>query len=1116
LTLAIINLASHPTECENQAIAQDALAVLLTHASGSAAPDLKSRLQAFLKDASHYSRLNALTLHVLNSRSVPFFCDFFHALSLLGHAVPAEFQVYVAPALRRAIMTARCHAFIQKVASCYIELIGIEMCIAAVADSLISAKGSTESLAVAIALASFDSDRTRLPKSDPDNPSITFAPLFHVDIVAYAATLPSLFCSLPSAALRGLSLQIFLNYRTHPSVAPHVLTCLFSLPHFLLKGFVFNIWMLLVRKMQCSATILSNTGDSVFHVCFGNEGLATSTVDFSHRTGVAAILLPLRWQHESACSTFIFELASNYSDFSDEGLSALQNVLLHLADCCDALSVLPTIACVLVKLCTNNHHIIEELIEIIKSCQTIWSHVLLHLMFTRKQGAEFHPSCRRLAEVLLSCISNKQLASIKRGIFSPETCSLFVSWGEILGSYDLIVTMWLDATVSECFISSCDRSTCASVLHYFFSSPSHADSLHSMAKKFNFVVANVSKSDCCSRFTICCIETLQQVMASSAQVQTAEGLCFGVTDSAISFLNVLLSQHIPVFENSSSALVALEFILQGVQSSESSLSSLSGQALSSLFRYQVTDALNASFIDALRIRIESIISTNVVQLFETFRQCEYTAAARVVSAGLLATCSYVSGFTSATLLREVHLRSRSKSPLDSNQLSCRETLSTIRLFLGPECFVSCGSLCALRFMKPWDDISRALALDCVSVTLMNSHRHLSQDELVTSVSSRDDDQKQEFAGKLHAFERRKMFRIIYEGLMLLSEILTSCHSESIQISPDWLERIYVDVMGLCCNVDHVGASETAAAVLLQIFEIRGAHLQAMSRMLLFRTLARTYAALSLEDSNLLEFLKTADNCVTAPEMNIESYSWRRSSHICLPIVSSLKALLSSHHLRLRDGTDVFDAFFNSVMVHVKLNPASKSGVDCLNLLYFITNDHAMTSRVHSRRSEMLSVCFSAFGSNSFNCQSAACLLICNLVTKLYGVLFARKREYELKARSLTSHDWEIFTSLSPNSAPGALIALLTIFSMIRASDDELLSLEPFERSRSLVLACCRSPIAKLRFSASRALPRLVAPSATPAFIHDLKLALVDAKRKQHWNHMHGLTLAVSALQESLR
>ena len=88
--------------------------------------------------------------------------------------------------------------------------------------------------------------------------------------------------------------------------------------------------------------------------------------------------------------------------------------------------------------------------------------------------------------------------------------------------------------------------------------------------------------------------------------------------------------------------------------------------------------------------------------------------------------------------------------------------------------------------------------------------------------------------------------------------------------------------------------------------------------------------------------------------------------------------------------------------------------------------------------------------------------------------------------------------------------------MLRATDDELLSLERIERCRNIVLACCHSPIAKLRFSASRALPRLVAPSVTMALISDLSMAKEGANRKRHWNRLHGLTLAIAALQESLR
>jgi hypothetical protein len=213
---------------------------------------------------------------------------------------------------------------------------------------------------------------------------------------------------------------------------------------------------------------------------------------------------------------------------------------------------------------------------------------------------------------------------------------------------------------------------------------------------------------------------------------------------------------------------------------------------------------------------------------------------------------------------------------------------------------------------------------------------------------------------------------------------------------------------------------------------------------------------------------------------------------------------------------LFDAFVSAVIFRAKMDPASNTGVDCLNLLYFITNERVLASRVHSRRSDVLSVCFAAFSSSSFNCQSAACLVTSNLVTKVYGMLLARKTEYEVRVSSLTPSDWTVFSSLSSDSAPGALIALFSVFSMLRATDDELLSLELIEKCRNIVLACCYSPIAKLRFSASRALPRLVAPSVTMALISDLSMAKEGANRKRHWNSLHGLTLAIAALQESLR
>jgi hypothetical protein len=537
------------------------------------------------------------------------------------------------------------------------------------------------------------------------------------------------------------------------------------------------------------------------------------------------------------------------------------------------------------------------------------------------------------------------------------------------------------------------------------------------------------------------------------------------------------------------------------------LGALSGQTLASLFKHQCTSTLKHS--------IEAIISGSVNKLFGVFIQREYTSAARVIAAGLVSSCSLLIRMTAGELLREVCIRSGHEMHIEPEQISCKEAFNTIRL-LGVSSFISCGSLCALRFIEPWDDASLALAMDCVSATLMNSYQHLSQDQAHISDSSGDDDTEQQFVGKVHVFEVRKRFRIIFEGMLLLCECLKRCSADSVEISPEWLKNNYCEIMGLCCCVDHVGATETAASVLFQIFEIRIVHLRATARMLLLRTLSNAVAALSIDDVDLVQHLDSVENCIAIPERCIENYGWRRSSHVCLPVVSSLKALVSSHHLHLRNGTDLFDAFVDAVIARAKLDPASSSGIDCLNLLYHITNEHIMISRLQSRRSEIFSVCFAAFGASSFNSQSAACLVTSNLVTKVYGVLFARKREYEIRVRSLMHCDWVVFTSLSADSAPGALISLFAVFSMIRASDDDLLTLEPVERSRNLVLACCRSPIAKLRFSASRALPRLVAPSATTALIQDISIAIEDAKIKRLWNHMHGLTLAAAALQASLR
>jgi hypothetical protein len=418
-------------------------------------------------------------------------------------------------------------------------------------------------------------------------------------------------------------------------------------------------------------------------------------------------------------------------------------------------------------------------------------------------------------------------------------------------------------------------------------------------------------------------------------------------------------------------------------------------------------------------------------------------------------------------------------------------------------------------MEQWEEAALSLAIDCVSVTLADSHEQLSRSLCVVSTSSDDDDDlEQNFSGRSHVFAVRKQFRTIHEGLLLLGECLKRCDIESTRISPQWLQQIYFDVMGLCCFVDHVGASEVAAAVLLQIFETRIVHLQPTARALVQLTLFRSFIALSLEGSELLKFLESAGHAGSLSR-NSESYGWRRSAHVCLPLVSSLKALVTTHRLHLDDGCDVFDAFVDAVIARARVSPASSSGIDCLNLLHFITNDHVMTSRVQSRRSRILAVCFAALNTKSFNCQSAACLVTSNLVTKVYGMLFARKSEYEVRVGTLTPCDWNVFTSLSPESAPGVLIALFSILSLIRASDDELLALEPVHRCRSLALACCRSPVAKLRFTAARTLPSLVAPSTASALLTELNLAAEEAKHRQHWNHMHGLALASDALQALL-
>ncbi len=1109
LTLAMVDVALRRTGCEYEATAQNALVIFMTYSIGDSAPGLKLRLEALVKNTLHHACLNDLALHMLSSRPTSLFCDFFYAMCQLGYVVPPAFQRDIAPILRHAMTTARRDSVIQQAALCYLELIGADKCIAAVVDSLLSAQCSSESNAVAVALASLDCDKKLLLKYHTDHASAQPMFMFSVDLVAYLNALPTFFHSLPSAAFRGLSLQI-VDQRADTLIAPFVLKCLFSLPCFLLKGFVFKMWLQIVQRMQCVTTLLRPVGgsSSAFEVSFGDEGVSAAVIDFRHRTGAAAMLLPLILQRESGCSTFVFEFISKFSDFSGDGLFLLQHVLSHLAQRCDAAPHFTALACILVNLCILNHNDIEEIIEVIKRCQSIWSHVLRHLELSQKEGTEFHPACQRLANVLLSCIAARESLSMKRGKFSSENCNLFVFWGKYLASYDLIVSLWLDAAAFECFIFSCDRITCSSVLRAFFSGASHADSLRSIAKKFKSVAAKVSESACCTRFTSCCIESLLHVIGTCVEGQSGGAHTSSIVDSAMTFLNILISQRLPMFENSSHSFLILEFILLGVQSSESSLGALSGLALTSLFRHPVADSL--------RPCIEAVISDSVSQVFGLFRQREYTSAARVVAAGLVSTGSRLSGFTSKKLFHESCLRSGHAPLANSEQPSCSDIFSSIRLILGPSSFSSCGSLCMLRFIESWDEISLDFVMDCVSMTLMNSHQHLIQVECDVSDSSGDDDPDDDFAGKLHAFEVRKMFRTIYEGLLLFSECLKRCPFDSIKISPEWLQQIYVNVMGLCCNVDHVGATETAAAILLQIFEIQIVHLKATSRMLLLRTLSATFVTLSLEDPELIQYLESVGQGIALPEKSTESYGWRRSSHVCLPIVSSLKALVSSHQLNLHDGTDLFDAFVSAVIVRAKMDPTSNPGVDCLNLLYHITNDHVMTARVNSRRSEILAVCLAAFSSNSFNCQSAACLVISNLATKLYGVLFARKREYEVRASSLTRSDWVSFTCLSIHCAPGALIALFTIFSMIRASDDELISLEPVERCRNLALAGCRSPIAKVRFSASRALPRLVAPSAITALINHLGLEIEVASRNRHWNHMHGLTLAVDSLQEFLR
>jgi len=1107
LAHAMASVALNPTGCETGATAQNVFVALMTHAAGIAAPSLKLRLGAFVTNASYAPCLNALTMHVLASQPPPFFCDYLYALCQLGHAVPPAFQPKIEPTLQHAITIARSDAVIRQAALCYVRLLGTDHCSAVVTDTLAAALCSPERTAVAIALAALDVNDPCISNIRSDDGSIN--PTFLFDVVAYTNYLPSFFHSLQSAALRSLSLQI-IDRRAHPSLAPFVLKCLFALPHFLLKGFVFKTWLQLLRKMQCSATLLATSGgsSSAIQVAFGHDGGSSSIIHFTHRTGVAAIFLPLKWQDESARTRHVFELASSYSDVSDDGLFLLQQVVSHLVACSSDPLLFPTFASVVTNICILNHAAIEEVIEVVKGCPSLWLHVLHRLKQLQTQDGACHPAGRRLANVLLSCIAAKETASIKRGHFSTEICSLFVSWSEMLGSYDLIISLWLESATAECFMCSCDRSVLGKTFFSFFSCASHPDSLRTMTKKLKLVAANASESTSSACFASCCSESLLHVIAASAQDQSHCGRVSSIVDSALAFLDVLISNYPPFLENYSLAHNILEFILRGVQSPENSLGALAGQTLSSLF--------NSKVADTLMPRIERAISAGVSDLFHLFRQHEYTSAARIVSFGLVSTCPRVKSFTSIELLREVDRQSGGKVHIDFAQLSSSDTFSTIKLLLGSHSFISCGSLCTLRLTQQWDDATLAVALDCVSLTLTNSHQLLAQDRCDMSDSSGDDDQEQQFVGQCRVFEVRRRFRTIYEGMLVLCEILRRCPAECIQISPEWLEQMYVNIMGLCCNVDHVGATETAAVVLFQMFELRILHLQVTARMLLLRTLSRALIALRIEEPKLLQYLQPAGQGIPLQATNANTYCWRRSSHVCLPIVASLKALASSHDLHLPDGSHLFDAFVDAVIAHAKLDSASTAGVDCLNLLHYITNEHVMTSRVQARRGEILSVCFTALCSNSFNCQSAACLVISNLVTKVYGVLFARSREFEVRICSLTCCDWAVFTSLSPDSAPGALIALFSIFSMIRASDDELLSLEPVERSRHLVLACCRSPIAKLRFCASRALPRLVAPSATTALINELCLESEDTKRKQQWNHLHGLTLAIAALRGSLR
>ena len=248
------DLALRRTSCEYEVSAQNALVSLMSFSVGGSAPGLKSRLEAFVKNASHQSCLNDLTLYLLNSSHITLFCDFFYALCQLGYAAPPESHHDVALTLRRAITIARRNTLIRQVALCYFQLLGTEKCINVVADSLLSAHCSSESNAVAIALASLHCDERPL-LSTPTNHAIaqpTF--MFPVDFVAFLKALPIFFHSLPSAALRSLCLQIV--HQGDTTIAPLVLRCMFSLPHFFLTGFLFKLWLQIVQKMRCPATLL--------------------------------------------------------------------------------------------------------------------------------------------------------------------------------------------------------------------------------------------------------------------------------------------------------------------------------------------------------------------------------------------------------------------------------------------------------------------------------------------------------------------------------------------------------------------------------------------------------------------------------------------------------------------------------------------------------------------------------------------------------------------------------------------------------------------------------------------------------------------------------------------